>query len=302
VIVRLTDFTSVCPQGTFLRNNRLCELCLTTRNKIHSVRYRCVKRSFGASAVNYAADFLHELLKVDSRVSLFVTPSRFAMAKFIEGGLPPNRIALLPQFIRVDDAPPVRGQGNYILYFGRVAPDKGIQNLVRAFAALRGSRISGSVTLRIVGPDHDGEKRRLAELISRERVAGVTVLGPLQDPERLDEMIRGALFTVVPSLWYDPIPNSILESYKWYRPVVASQIGSFHEAVVHGKTGLLCDTKDIPTFSAALASLIAVPELRESMGLEGNRWVREHASPEAHYRTLTELFERVRPGATLASR
>ena len=297
IMSRLTDFTSVCPQGTFLRDGHLCEVCLQRGSKLYSVRYRCVKGSLAASAVNYLADSLHDLMSVEDRVDLFVTPSEFARGKFMEGGLSPERIAILPQFIEVPpDTTPAEPE-DYILYFGRIAADKGLGRLVRAFALLKSRGAATSIRLRIVGPDHDGERDRLEDSVAALGVDGVSLEGPLERRE-LTDVVRHSRFTVVPSKWYDVIPNSVLESFKWFRPVIASDLGSFREVVQDGETGVLCDTSNTEEFARVLDDLLSDPERCARMGRTGHRWVVEHASPERHYGRFMELAARI--GVTAA--
>ena len=292
IIVRLTDFTSLCPQGTFLRQGHLCELCVQRGTKLYSVRHRCVKGSLAASWVNYLADRLHELRGIEDRVDLFVTPSEFARRKFLEGGLAPERITLLPQFIDIPPHITSAEPEDYVLYFGRVADDKGLDRLIRAFARLKSRQPASSIRLRIVGPDLDGERGRLIRLVSVLGVEGVTFEGPLERQE-LGDVVRRSRFTVVPSKWYDLIPNSVLESFMWFRPVVASDLGSFREVVQDGETGMLCDTSNTEEFSRVLDGLLSDPERCTSMGRTAHRWVLEHASPQRHYERFMELAARI---------
>ena len=57
--------------------------------------------------------------------------------------------------------------------------------------------------------------------------------------EDLSTLLGGALFSVVPSIWYENLPNSILESYASGTPVLASDIGSLSSFVTRNETGYL---------------------------------------------------------------
>ena len=76
---------------------------------------------------------------------MYYTPSKFARSKFIEGGLPAEKITVKPNFIRTD--PQVGdGRGGYAVFVGRLSREKGIDTLLAAW-----SRLQDQFVLKIVG-------------------------------------------------------------------------------------------------------------------------------------------------------
>src|SRR5438445_363264 len=85
--------------------------------------------------------------------------------------------------------------------------------------------------------------------------------------------------------------KSILESYALGRPVVASDLGSRREVVIHRKTGLLFQSVNVEQLADAISFLYDRPELALEMGSAGRDMVRERHTPEAHYRAVLRIYE-----------
>jgi glycosyltransferase involved in cell wall biosynthesis len=89
---------------------------------------------------------IHRLLGTYQKtVDVYIALSRFARDKFVEAGLPADRITIKPNFLFPE---PQIGQhrGGYALFVGRLAPEKGLATLLEAWEAL-----GGRFTLKVVG-------------------------------------------------------------------------------------------------------------------------------------------------------
>jgi glycosyltransferase involved in cell wall biosynthesis len=143
-----------------------------------------------------------------------------------------------------------------IVFMGRVIPDKGVDVLLRAAAALRD--VSAEVT--VIGrpgfapdaplSDYERDLRRLAEA-SAVPVRFEGFLPRTQLPERL----RAADVFVVPSRWPDPAPLTVGEALATGLPVVASRIGGIPELL--GDAGVLVTPGEPTELAAALRELLA---------------------------------------------
>ena len=103
IVVRLSDFSMVCPQQHLVRNDHVCELCVG-RRPWPSVLFRCVQRSFGASAVNALALEYARRKGFYGLVDAFVAPSDIMRQKMVQGGVPASRIRHLPTFVKLHPA------------------------------------------------------------------------------------------------------------------------------------------------------------------------------------------------------
>ena len=284
VVMRVPDYNLICPELHFLRHGEVCTECLRS-GPWHALKHRCLKDSFAATAARVVSMYVHDWLNIYDGVRLMITPSAFMRSKLIEAGYDAERIVHLPSFFTG-----AIGAGNgapdddYVLYFGRVAPEKGIDTLIRALALL-----DHPPRLLIAGGTVDDTQEQLAELVRQLGLDCVEFVGH-QDREALDDLIRRCMFTIVPSRWYDNCPMSILESFALGKTVVASDIGGIPEQVADG-CGALFAPDDPESLAAAMTPLLSDASLRRAMGRAALRRLQHDFSPDAHCDRLLELFE-----------
>src|ERR1039458_10832821 len=95
----------------------------------------------------------------------------------------------------------------------------------------------------------------------------------------------GCSFSVFPSHAYETLGKSILESYAWGRPVIASDLGSRREIVQHGVTGLLYPDGDRKQLAHSIGFLFDRPDLIQKMGAAARSRVKvNHESGRASCR------------------
>lgn len=283
IVMRVPDYNLMCAELHFLRHGEVCTECLRG-GYWRALRHRCLKGSFAATAARVASMYVHRLLGLYNHVDLFVTPSQFMRQKLIEAGYGAERIVHLRSFFPGQvDANAERVEDDYILYFGRVAPEKGIDTLLRALAML-----DEPPRLLIAGSDVDSTRDELERLAEDLDLSGVEFVG-FQEREALDDLIRRCLFTVVPSRWYDNCPMSILESFAHAKPVVASDIGGIPEQVAAG-TGVLFEPDNPEDLAAGMTRLLGDGDVRRKMGRAALERLQEEYSVDAHCDSLLGMF------------
>src|SRR5215469_13906386 len=155
VVQTLHNYRLLCPAGTFLREGKVCELCLGLSIPWPGVAHGCYRGSREASATVAAMLAVQRALRTwKSKVDYYIARTQFARRKFIEGGLPAERIAVKPCFVYPDPGPR-SGSGEMALFLGRLSPEKGLRTLIAAWQYL-----DGRVPLRIAG---DGPMREELE-------------------------------------------------------------------------------------------------------------------------------------------
>ncbi len=291
VVVRVSDFSYLCPQAHFLRNGQVCELC-KNGSFLPSIKYKCVQGSFLASVVNAAARKLHSYRGIWSKVDAIICPSRFMLEKMIEGGFPQKKLHHVPTFVDIEQFDPCYETGDYFLYFGRVAHEKGIATLLEAFSRFTKNSLTPGPSLKIVGRSNDGERDRLEEVVKEQQIPGVYFIDE-QDLPSLKETIRKSLCVIVPSIWYDNMPNVVLESFASGKPVIASDLGSLPELVVEGKTGLLFSPGNPDHLAECLCAIVENPDQTSAMGRESRRAAETLYSPSAHSAKLRGIFTKL---------
>ena len=281
VVHRLSDYNLFCPRFDFLRAGEPCEKCL--RGSLwNAVRYRCVHGSLPASLIRVLSMFFHRLIGAFDRIDAFVVTNRFMEEKLLQSGVAPARIRRIPTFTDFENVAPRYDHDGYVLYLGRVSPEKGPQYAVEAMKHLRDL----DVRLRLTGTPADDANGDIARLIAENGLADRVEFVGFQQGEALEKLISGALCVLCPSVLYDNLPNAILEAFAHGKPVVASNHGSFPGAIDDGRTGLLFTPKDAADLAAKIRRLWTEPDLAATLGRNARiQCEREHA-PETHYRRL----------------
>jgi hypothetical protein len=105
VVQTLYNHRLLCPAGTFLRDGRICEECVE-HSVLRSVRHACYRDPRVQSAAVAAMVAVHQGLGTwEQKVARYMALTEFSRRKFIEGGLPAERIAVKPNFVHPDPKP-----------------------------------------------------------------------------------------------------------------------------------------------------------------------------------------------------
>ena len=284
VLYHLNDFKILCPTYNFVADGRPCELC--SHGAFHHAATRGCYSGSRASAMVLAAEaYLHQWLRTYERcVDMFLAPSEFVRNKLIASGFSAQAIEVLPHFQPLPGDQQLATDEGYLLYFGRLSPEKGVYELLRAMVRLP------HTPLVIAG---DGPDRPRLEALAKELNLNQVMFAGMVHGEELRKLIAGCSFSVFPSHAYETLGKSILESYAWGRPVIASDLGSRRELVQHGVTGLLYADGDREQLAHSIAFLFDRPDLIKKMGMAARRHVQANHDPEQHLEKLLELYYRL---------
>lgn len=291
IIVRLSDYAMLCPQAHCVRNDQVCDLCVHDR-LLPSVKYRCVQNSLGPSLLNAAATLYHRLRGFFDLVDVFVTTNQFMYQMMRSAGFLESRLRCIPTFVDTEAFRPVQQSAKcrYIAYVGRLERFKGVHILVDAMRLLVNSRPDLDVQLLIAGTGDDDYASALRRQVSESGLQDVVSFLGLLETGGLRDLLSKAQVSVVPSLWYENLPNSLLESYACGTPVVASNIGSLKECVRDGETGFLFRPAEAASLQQCLQYCLDHPAHLAQMSEAARRTAQDQYSASVHLRKLESLF------------
>lgn len=280
VVLTAHDYKLACPAYKMFDGGTVCEDCRGGRI-LPLVRKRCIHGSLAMSSLVAVEAVVHRALGSYARsVARIVCPSRFLMTKLAEWGWPEAQLSWVPNFFDPGLWQPRFEPGGHFLYFGRLAPEKGLVTLIRA-AADSGSRVS------IVGwgRERDGLERLAAG--ARARVEFLDRVGP----EALAAMIRECRAVVLPAVWYENASLAVLEAFACGKPVIASRIGGNPELVQAGVNGWLVPPGDEGALAEVLREVDAMPDAAlEALGRRAHDWVHRHRGPDRYYDAMLSLY------------
>ena len=281
IVQSLRNYRLFCLNACFLRNDRVCEDCLKKKVPWPGVLHGCYRSSRTASAVVAAMLSLHSGMRTWTQmVDHYFTLTEFARRKFIEGGLPAERVGVKPNFVHPDPGPG-RGQGGYAVFIGRLSPEKGVRTLLSAW-----SQLGGRLPLKIIGDGPLSESVKAAA----NRTAGIEWLGR-KNPKEVMTLLGEALCLVVPSIWYETFGRTIIEAYATGTPVVASRLGAMAELVDDGRTGLLFEPGHSADLALKIQSLLENPARSLEMRRPARREYEEKYTAETNFRMLMTIYE-----------
>jgi glycosyltransferase involved in cell wall biosynthesis len=281
VLQTLHNYRLLCPGWTLSRDGRVCEDCIEG-GLWHGVWHGCYRNSRVMSAAVAAMLQFHRISGTwENSVDGYVALSEFAKRKFIEGGLPPNKIHVKPNFVEADPGEKTEA-GRFALFVGRLSPEKGIQTLISAWANMK-----KGYPLVVVG---DGPLRESLETeVRSQKNSSVTFMGWLPRTETL-AMMKQAAFLLTPSLWYEG-PLTIAEAFACGTPVLCSRLGVMQEIVEDQRTGLHFNPGDIEDLTNKVNWILDRPEKLAEIGKAARREYESLYTAEENYHLLMRIYE-----------
>jgi len=278
-VMRCPNYRLFCPSGLHLSHGEICERCLGGKE------YWCVLRncerdffkSLGYALRNYTARVSGNIV---DNVSVFIVLSEFQRQRFIQGGIKPDRIEVLPLIT----APPANAAssenlGDLITYVGRASPEKGIEDFVAAAGTL--PDLSFAVA---------GALERMPQLVHTSP-KNIKWLGFLNEKD-LTDVYRRSRIIVMPSRCYESFSNAVADAMIMGIPVIASRRGGLPEVVDDGSTGLLFEGGNVEELVSKIKSLYSNANLCSEMGRAGKIKAQIQYSPEAVYARLMEIYQK----------
>jgi glycogen synthase len=282
LVLTLHDYSQVCATKRLMRAGAVCggpsiARCLP-----------CATRHYGpvVGPVTMAATMAMRPWK-DRAIDHVVSVSR-AVA---EGNRIPDGpdSSVIPNFVP-DSALLPRGAGPaggtlpdqpFLLFVGDLSAEKGLHTLLRAYESLGEPR----PPLLLVGRRTPDTPARLPDGAQMH----------LEWPhERVLAAYRRCLAAVLPSVWPDPCPTTVLEAMASGRPVVTTSTGGMVDMIVDGESGLLVPAGDAPGLAAAMGRLLADGDLRARLGAGARVRVRAFTASAVAER-LESVYARVAP-------
>lgn len=287
VVHRISDFFMFCPKLDFLKGSEICESCIHG-NYSEAIKNRCVKNSKLATLVRVMAMKLYSAIKVFDKVDAYITTCDFTKNKMIEGGIREDKITCIPTFIDTDKYVPCYENEGYFLFLGRVAAQKGVIYVVEAMTSLK----KYGIKLKITGNlDNSDECRKIEKIIKEKHLEGTIEFVGFKCGHELDELIRKSIAIVNPAIWYENMPNTVIEAYAFGKPVIASRVGSLQEIVVDEKTGLLFELKNTHDLANKMIRFVENKDLAYKLGKQARELCERKYNVEAHYNKVMSLLE-----------
>ncbi len=278
LVMTVHNFRLRCPNGYMFTEGKPCYRC--EGGLYHNAMLHNCFPSRGQAATYAAALWLHRfVLRVQDKVTLFLTPSRYVSERVLSWGFDPPRVKVVRNF--TDIAPHAGSPGSYGIYVGRLSSEKGLDIMLRALAR------AGDPPFRIVG---DGTVRPALEALARELGLTNTAFVGRVAPQRVSELLEDARYAAMPSLWDEVAGIAALEAMAVGRPLLVTEKGGLPELIENGE-GLLARAGDVEDTAAKVKALMEDDVRWHEMSERALARARAEFTPEAHASQLERAYE-----------
>ncbi|WP_420403088.1 glycosyltransferase family 4 protein [Nisaea sp.] len=288
VVQTLHNYRNICASALLMRDGRICEDCIGA-SPYQAVLHRCYRNSLaGSLALARMIDQHRRSGTWDRAAGRFIALTEFSRGRFIAGGFPADRIAVIGNSPGIAFAPaPGSGHREGALYVGRLSEEKGIAALLKIWR-------KDWPPLRVVG---DGPDRPALDAAVRDGRA--VALGMLGAEEIAAEMRRAAL-CVLPSRCYENFPMTLAEAFASGLPVAASRIGALGELVEDGRTGRVFDPFDPAEMERGIADALSDPVRLRDWGAAARQEYETRLTRERTLAAKLALYEDLIAGRAAA--
>lgn len=291
------DYILVCPNYLMLDSSgNVCEACLGGRFS-NCLRRRCVKGSWAKSAMAMLEAGYYKRRRTYSRINRIIAPSEFMRKKLVEGGFSEWQVVSMQNFAKDEVLERARlsedltdYESPYLLFFGRLSREKGVDVLVKAFLCIAKAIPGWRLVIAGDGPERSAIEGMLSSSPQGRRVELVGYL----DQAEVQRYAERASLTVTSSRWRENMPYSIIEAFAAGTPVVGTKIGGIPELVIEGETGFVCEPGDVGSlYEAIMRGIVACGDTGRyhDMQRRCRQYVLERCDQGSYMKSLVSLYE-----------
>ncbi|MFH0702001.1 MAG: glycosyltransferase family 4 protein [bacterium] len=282
----------MCPaQGLMLNKDTYCkkELCIKG-DYFHCLLNKCLGKSFPANFQPVALYSFYKFLKLYDKIALFICVSQAAADLALRSGIKKEKLALINNFIddSLLDIQPKYGNKGYFLYVGRLDKEKGLNYLLDAMKRLPNTKLHIAGT----GDEEKNLKKQAEEL----NLSNIKFLG-FKSGKELEQEYRNCIATILPCNWFEAFGLTIIESFAYGKPVIASNMGGIPEIIENQKNGLIFEAGNIDELANAIEKFCFNNDLVVEIGKKGRIKAETLYNPQSHYNRLIETYRNIISGA-----
>jgi len=276
VIMTLHNFRMICANGTFFRNNQVCEKCLQS-SVFNSVKYGCYQNSkLKSIPVSLMINNSNKGLSVVNKLNKIIVLSEFAKKKFLEANFPKNKIVVKPNFIfdKIKCKKNISKSG--FLYASRLSEEKGILDLIKAFKKF-------NFDLNVCG---DGPLKSKLENESK-----IKYLGFLSKKKLLNVLMK-TKFLIFPSKCFENFPTIFLQAFALNVLVIAPKLGSMSTIIKDKHNGVLFKANDVDDMIKKIKWVMSNDDKCNQIIKNAKKDLKKKYTESINYKILMDIYEK----------
>jgi glycosyltransferase involved in cell wall biosynthesis len=281
IVFTAHDMQAICPASAMLYKGKICEECIQKGYKA-CLEKKCIKDSKLKSILSVIEAKYYRKNKIYKKIDYIIAPSEFIKNQLIKGKLEYQKIQTLHNFVTDEKNKLNNVIGDYAFYFGRLSIEKGILNLIEAIKNID----NGKLVIAGDGP----EKEKIIRFIEENELENKVKLVGYLGQNEIKSYIRNARFIVVPSIWYENCPYSILETMEIGKPIIGSRIGGIPELIENEKNGYLYKYDDVKELSERMEKLFTNTGIVRNQGEMSRKIYEMKYSEDIYYNEIMKIY------------
>lgn len=271
VVQTIHNFRFLCPGATFYRDGKICEDCVGKGLEC-AVKHECYRGSRAQTLICVLSTWFHRMTGIYGKIN-YICLTEFNKKKLLQlKQIKEKRVYVKPNFVEGTENCIER---NGFIFAGRLDELKGIRVLVEAWKLMGAD--APHLTICGTGPLKEW---CIAQIKDYKINADIMGFVPNEEAKK---MIAHSKALILPTLWYEGFPMSIVEAYAVGTPVICSDLGNAGSMVEEGVTGWKFETRNA-------ADLVERVKNWSNISVSVKKVYKEKYTAETNYRRLIEIY------------
>jgi glycosyltransferase involved in cell wall biosynthesis len=217
-----------------------------------------------------------------NKVDKYIALTNFAKNKLENSSLKPlpRQIVVKPNFVP-DPGPNHSERDDFFLFVGRLSAEKGAKFLCEAF-----SQLQSKLVIAGDGPEKEGLEKEYAGC------SNISFTGQLERNAALD-LMKKCKALIIPSIWYEGLPFTMLEAFAMGTPVLASKLGGMEESIEPAKNGFLFKPNDAAEIIRCIMHFVETIKVDSGIYHSTREIYLAKYHPESNYNAIMSIYEEV---------
>ena len=255
IVFSFRDYYYICPKNYMLNDKN--EVLHKHESALECILHHQPKRNILFDTLLYLKQSHHKSI-IKKHIDYFLTPSE-NLTQFVSNHFKKEGKTLANPIL-IEQNQNSNSEGNYILFVGRLVPEKGILTLLKAFQNI--FKQFPNEKLWIVGEGNQIEELQI--FVENNELKNVSFLGN-KSREELLEIYANSKFSVVPSEYLEAYGNVILESLAFGKTVITSDLVGIKEEIEQNKVGLTYSFKNQKALEEKMVELLSNSGLKSEL-------------------------------------
>ena len=255
IVFSFRDYYYICPKNYMLNDKN--EVLHKHESALECILHHQPKRNILFDTLLYLKQSHHKSI-IKKHIDYFLTPSE-NLTQFVSNHFKKEGKTLANPIL-IEKKQNSNSEGNYILFVGRLVPEKGILTLLKAFQNI--AKQFPNEKLWIVGDGNQIEELQI--FIENNELQNVSFLGN-KSREELLEIYANSKFSVVPSEYLEAYGNVILESLAFGKTVITSDLVGIKEEIEQNNVGLTYSFKNQEALEEKMVELLSNSGLKSEL-------------------------------------